>query len=235
MNSPRAKTRGFVLDLTFYKSPDSWAKIIRQNELLGAPDGAGRAAEFSHVIELECDDEEIKLRAELMRLNTEDGVVHSRWEMAEHNKPKPVVLDEEGVPIEEEEDPDNPFKPLISSEMIHRVQDTETFINEEIAHYNANERPALDDMLVRLYNHQYLKLDSAGLHPNEIADATEWRLRTDSTVPLLLEAEILEGGAGDFKGALTGTTWNSYLTIGKEGPEPREDPEGVLPKTWSLW
>jgi hypothetical protein len=119
--------------------------------------------------------------------------------------------------------------------MIHRVQDTETFINEEIAHYNANERPALDDMLVRLYNHQYLKLDSAGLHPSEIADATEWRLRTDSTVPLLLEAEILEGGAGDFKGALTGTTWNSYLTIGKEGPEPREDPEGVLPKNWSLW
>jgi len=37
--------------------------------------------------------------------------------------------------------------------MIHRVQDTEAFIAEEIAHYNANERPALDDMLVRLYNH----------------------------------------------------------------------------------
>jgi hypothetical protein len=29
MNSSRAKTRGFILDLTFYKSPDQWAKIIR--------------------------------------------------------------------------------------------------------------------------------------------------------------------------------------------------------------
>jgi len=171
----------------------------------------------------------------MMRLNAEDGVVHSRWERTEHNKPKPVQYDEEGQPIEEEEDPDNPFKPLLESEMIQRVQDTETFIAEELAHYNANERPALDDMLVRLFNHQYLKLDSAGLTPNEIADAAQWRLRTDETVPLLLEAELLDGGAGDFKAALTGTTWNSYLTIGKEGPEPREDPEGTLPKTWSLW
>jgi len=79
MNSPRAKTRGFVLDLTYYKAPESWAKIIRFYELLGAPDSAGRAAEFSHVLELECDDEEIKLRAEMLRLDPEDGVVHSRW------------------------------------------------------------------------------------------------------------------------------------------------------------
>lgn len=77
-------------------------------------------------------------------------------------------------------------------------------------------------------------MDSAGLHPSEIGDAVEWRLRPDPTVPLLLEAEILEGGAGSFKEALTGTSWNSYLTAAKDPPEPREDPEGTLPKTWSL-
>jgi hypothetical protein len=32
--------------------------------MLGALDVTGRHPEFSHVIELECDDEEIKLRAE---------------------------------------------------------------------------------------------------------------------------------------------------------------------------
>jgi len=37
-------------------------------------------------------------------------------------------------------------------------------------------------MLVRLYNHQYLKLDSAGLTPDELADAAEWRLRPDETL-----------------------------------------------------
>jgi len=87
-------------------------------------------------------------------------------------------------------------------------------------------------MLVRLYNHQYLKLDSAGLFPEELADAAQWRLRVDETVPLLLEAELLEGGAGDFKSALTTNgPWKSELT----GAEPREDPDGTLPRTWSLW
>jgi hypothetical protein len=38
IHSAEAKTKGFVLDLTFYKSSDSWAKIIRSQELLGAPD-----------------------------------------------------------------------------------------------------------------------------------------------------------------------------------------------------
>ena len=90
MSSAQARTRGFVLDLTFYKSPDSWAKIIRGQEgregLLGPNDAAGRAAEFSHVIELDCDDEEVKLRARHLRLDPEDGQVYSRWERAERNK-----------------------------------------------------------------------------------------------------------------------------------------------------
>lgn len=237
MSSPRAKTRGFVLDLTFYKSPDSWAKIIRQNELLGPSDAAGRAAEFSHVIELDCDDEEVKLRAELLRLDPEDGQVFSRWERAERNKPKPKKLDEDGNEIEEEPiDPEDPeyLKPLIEMALVQRVQDTEAFVGEELAHYNANERPALDDMLVRLYNHQYLKVDSAGLTPNELADASEWRLRPDETVPLLLEAEQLDGGAGEFKSALINPgPWTSLMQA--PGAEPRDDPEGTLPRTWSLW
>jgi hypothetical protein len=46
------------------------------------------------------------------------------------------------------------------------------------------ERPAMDDLIIRLYEHQYLRLDSAGLTVQELADAAEWRLRPDSTVPL---------------------------------------------------
>jgi len=48
------------------------------------------------VIELDCDDEEIKLRASQLRLDTEDGQVYSRWERAERNKPKPKKYDEDG-------------------------------------------------------------------------------------------------------------------------------------------
>lgn len=79
MSAPEAQTKGYVLDLTYYKVPaaggnaaDSWAKIIRSEQLLGPPDAAGRNPEFSHVIELECDDAEVKLRAKHMKLDIED-------------------------------------------------------------------------------------------------------------------------------------------------------------------
>jgi hypothetical protein len=57
-------------------------------------------------------------------------------------------------------------------------------------------------MLVRLFNSQYLKLDSAGLSPEQITDAAEWRLRPDDTIPLRPVPKRLEG-ASDFKGVLT--------------------------------
>jgi hypothetical protein len=42
MRSAAARTKGYVLDLTYYKGPESWAKIIRGAELLGPPNAAGR-------------------------------------------------------------------------------------------------------------------------------------------------------------------------------------------------
>ena len=77
-------------------------------------------------------------------------------------------------------------------------------------------------MLVRLFNHQYLKLDAAGLTPDELADSAAWRIRPDESVPLRPIAKRLEG-CGDFKACLT---------------DAFEDaPEGVefLPRQWSLW
>jgi hypothetical protein len=237
MNAPEASTKGFVLDLTYYRTQESWAKIIRSEQLLGPPDASSRMPDFSHVVELECEDPEVRLRAKHMRLDIEDvkeegektlgdGQAYSRWEIADRNKVIPPKLDEEGNPIEEEEDPENPKpKKLDAMAMVQRVQDTDTFIGEELAHYNANERPALDDMLVRLYNHQYLKLDSAGLTPDELADAAAWRLRENETVPLRPIARGWpEGGPADFKACLT-----EPLEEPKEGePEP-------LPRQWSLW
>jgi hypothetical protein len=191
--------------------------------------------EFSHVIELECEDAEVKLRAKHMRLDIEDvkedgekalgnGQVYSRWEIADRNKVIPPKLDEEGEPIVEEEDPDAPKK-LVTGAIVQRVQYIDTLISDELAHYNANERPALDDMLVRLYNHQYLKLDSAGLIPDELADAAAWRLREDESIPLRpIGRGWPEGGPADFRACLT-----EALEEPKEGePEP-------LPRQWSLW
>jgi adenylate kinase family enzyme len=185
IESAPARTKGYILDLTFNKNMETWTKVIRSQNLIGKPDEAGRQAEFSHIIELECDDDEVKLRAKHMLLDPEDGVVYSRWERAERNKPKPIKLDEDGNPIEEEEeDPENAPKKLDDLLMVQRIQDTEAYLEEELTHYNLEERPAMDDLIIRLYEHQYLRLDSAGLTVQELADAAEWRLRPDSTVPL---------------------------------------------------
>ena len=72
MNSAQAKTKGFILDLTFNLNPETWAKLIRSHHLLGPIDSTGKQPEFSHVIELDIDDEDIKLRAKYMRLDIED-------------------------------------------------------------------------------------------------------------------------------------------------------------------
>jgi hypothetical protein len=121
----------------------------------------------------------VKLRAKFLRVDPENGQVFSRWERTERNKPKPVKYDEDGNVIEEEEpeDDENTLKPIDEMTLVQRVQDTDSFVIEELTHYNANERPALDDMLVKLFNHQYLKLDSAGLTPDELADSAAWRVK----------------------------------------------------------
>ena len=60
-------------------------------------------------------------------------------------------------------------------------------------------------------------LDSAGLTPDELAEAAAWRLREDETIPLRpIAAGWQEGGPGDFKACLT-----EPLEEPKEGePEP---------------
>ena len=79
----------------------------------------------------------------------------------------------------------------------------------------------MEDFIQKLHNHQFLKLDAAGLQPEEIADACEWRLRPDETIPLRPIPKQLEGGS-DFKALLT-------------DPLFEDQPEGTLPRQWSLW
>lgn len=150
MNSAAARTQGYVLDLVFYKASSPWSKIIRDNALIGASDSAGRVAEFSHVVELDCQDDEIKLRASKLYLDPEDGTLLSQWEIKEIMKPLPRVWDAEADPPEwtypkkNHTDPDSedpPFvKPYYEDKMAKRAEDSEQFIIDELQHYNSTER-----------------------------------------------------------------------------------------------
>jgi hypothetical protein len=113
--------KGFVLDISYYPRDQSWASTIRQRYLLGQPDKIGRMKEFSHVVELWCDDDEVKLRANHMRVNPDDNVTYSRWEREERKKPKPKKEGDE----EEEEDEENKIKPLDEFSIFQRTCDTD--------------------------------------------------------------------------------------------------------------
>lgn len=109
IHSPVAVLKGFILDLSFYErehSDVSWAMIIRQTKLLGET-VHGKSVEFTHLIELNMEDEDVRLRAQHMRLDPIDGNVYSRWEREERKKPKPKKEGED-----EPEDEENAIKPL---------------------------------------------------------------------------------------------------------------------------
>ena len=146
------------MDLSYYErespehskmrdmSDNSWAGIIRQLRLLGETE-AGRAVEFTHIVELWMEDDDVKLRAQHMRLDPTDGNVYSRWEREERKKPKPKK-DGEDDPADDDE---NAIKPLDELALVTRVNDSEERIRKELTHYNTSERPAMEELLANFH------------------------------------------------------------------------------------
>ena len=175
--------------------------------------------ELTHIIELLADDDEVKLRANTVRVQVETGIPFSRWERDERNKPK-VKTDEEEQ--SEQEDPDDPSKmPLLEDKMVVRPCDTFDKLSREIEYYNMRERSAFDEFIVKLYDHTYIKLDISGMNPTEIADSVQAKMKPNAAAPLRPVAHIIED-AGSFK---------ELLTAGIDD----EDGKFTLPRQWSLW
>lgn len=66
----------------------SWKDRILKNNIIGGEN-------FTHIIQLEMNEDEIIDRSKNMRANIPDGVVYSRYEREERKKPKKVVSEEE--------------------------------------------------------------------------------------------------------------------------------------------
>ncbi len=60
----------------------------------------------------------------------------------------------------------------------------------------------MEELLINLYDNQYIKLDSAGLTPDEIVDCVQCRIKPDSDLPLRPLAVVIEGGS-DYKSLLS--------------------------------
>lgn len=158
------------MDLSFYQrenSDQSWAGLIRQLKLLGET-STQKPVEFTHIIELWMEDDDIRLRSQNMRVDPTDGVLYSRWEREERKKPKPKKEGEEEEPPADEE---NAVKPLVEKDLVIRVNDTEERIRAELTHFSSVERPAMEELLINFYEDQFIRLDAAGLTPDELTDA----------------------------------------------------------------
>ena len=75
-------------------------------------------------------------------------------------------------------------------------------------------------MISKLYHSTFIKVQSAGLTPDEIADSVVCRLKRSTSEPLVPVAVIIEGGAGSFKDLQT---------------QDVNSEEGQLPRLWSMW
>ena len=212
--------------MTFSKNTEEiqWGtRLIEQNILVDQN-------ELTHIVEIVAEDEEVTRRSSSILIKPQSGITFSKWERDERNKPKPVVLDEEGNPVEEEEEEDEEAEekiakglkgPLIAAEMVSRSCDDWANFNREVEHYNMRERNIFDEFIVKLYESTYIKVDMAGLTPDELCETVICRMKQNSAEPLRPIAHIIEDGAGSFK---------ELLTAGME------DIEGFfLPRQWSLW
>ena len=58
-------------------------------------------------------------------------------------------------------------------------------------------------LISRLYYSTFIKIQSAGLSPDVIADSVVYRLKQSFIEPVIPVAVVIEGGAGSFKDLLT--------------------------------
>ena len=75
-------------------------------------------------------------------------------------------------------------------------------IADELHYYNTVERPAMEELMITFYDNQFIRIDAAGLTPEQITDAVQCRIKSDDDLPLRPLAIQIEGG-GDFKSLLT--------------------------------
>jgi YHS domain-containing protein len=241
--SPNARTKGFILDVDFSNLCEkTWTQRVTRAEML--PNNE----EFTHIIELLIDDEEVIVRAadmlyslepkpadqeeELGPFHPDHGKVFSAWERKQRIKaPKAIEYDEDGEIIEpEEEEEDEGPKPFDESTMFVRVcEDKDRFL-QELDYYSNIERPAMDDFIINCYDQTYIKIDIAGLTPDEVCETVKFRLKPDESAPLRPIGKVMEEPSGDYKSLLTDGI--EPVNIGTE-----DDPRDFmpLPRQWSLW
>ena len=153
--SPAAQSKGYVLDLTSYKRDEPWTDTIKKGHLMD------KKQDITYIVDLSMEDADVKLRGERLRENPVDTVLYSEWQRIELKKPKPKKEGDDDDDNVDDEDDENKPKPLVERELVKIPNDH----NQQLNYYNAVEKPAIDELVLRRYDQQYIKLEVAGLSP----------------------------------------------------------------------
>ena len=107
-----------------------------------------------------------------------DSKTYSRWEREEKKRKFPKTEEEiEALGLEEEQL--EAMKPFEESTLVYRVQDSSIFIKDELNYYNSVERSSMEEILINLYENQYIKINSGGLSPDIIQDIIISRVKPE--------------------------------------------------------
>lgn len=89
----------------------------------------------------------------------------------------------------------------------------------------------MDDFIINCYDQTYIKLDIAGMNPDEVCETVKFRLKIDESAPLRPVGKVIEEPSGDYKGLLTDGM--EPVNIGKDEDDDRTFTP--LAREWSLW
>ena len=89
--------------------------------------------------------------------------------------------------------------------LVSRECDSHQNVNGELYHYSSDvgERTAFNRIVQKMFESTFVKIQCAGLTPDEVSRAVVYRLKPNVSAPLRPIAIPFEEPAGDFKGLLT--------------------------------
>ena len=195
--------RGFLFDFPLYDTEEksySWLDCLLRGDIK-LPSGIVR---FTHVIDLTCTDQEARHFASSIMEHPEDIKITSLYERQILRKPKPIKLDEDGNPIEEEieEEELERLKKTDANLLVYRANESIGVIQRQLLLYSELYPTIHNYFIAGLPKSRHIEIDVSGLNPQEVLDACLAKLGNEITPLRSLTKELQPVDDGSLKDLL---------------------------------
>lgn len=195
LDDPLVSLKGFLLDIPLTDFQDfSWISQIF-NGTMRLPQVLCRY--FSHVINLEVPDEEVRNVADNLRENLEDFKLYSEYDRILLKNPKPKSEEEEEAEENEEK------KPLLDENLLIRPGDCPEFLEPLLEKYNQKTVKKIQALTAHLTKSQHISIQASGLPAEQLSEIAlgHLQLYRDPLRPLPLRLD--PGSDGNLKELLS--------------------------------